>query len=94
MTNQFRSASSYENRFSVFSVRGPNCVRQQIVEIKDSRMTVLPQAQFLVSEGNISGLEVHPSKDYILVTTNRGKIYIFRIDTGELRGKINIPMHA
>lgn len=37
---------------------------------------------------------MHPSKDYILVTSNKGRIYIFRIDTGELRGTIKIPMNS
>jgi hypothetical protein len=47
-----------------------------------------------VEEGRISGFDVHPSKDYLLVTSNRGKIYVFRIETGELRGTINVPLHA
>ena len=54
-------------------------------------MTVISQAQYFINEGKITGLEIHPSKDYILVTSNKGKIYVFRIDTGELRRKINIP---
>lgn len=37
---------------------------------------------------------MHPSKDYILVTSNKGKIYVFRIDTGELRGTIKIPTNS
>ena len=37
---------------------------------------------------------MHPSKDYLLVTSNRGKIYVYRIETGELRGTINTPNHA
>jgi len=30
----------------------------------------------------------------VLITSSRGKIYLFRIDTGELRGTISIPKHA
>jgi len=29
-----------------------------------------------------------------LITSSKGKIYIFRIDTGELRGTIDVPLHA
>lgn len=29
-----------------------------------------------------------------MITTNRGKIYVYRIDTGELRGTIDVPLHA
>ena len=53
-----------------------------------------PMAQFFIDEGKISGFEIHPSKDYILVTSSRGKVYVFRIDTGELRGTIDVPLHA
>lgn len=37
---------------------------------------------------------MHPSKDYLLITSNKGKIFLFRIDTGENRGTIQIPQHA
>jgi len=42
----------------------------------------------------VTGFDVHPSKDYLLVTSSKGKIYVFRIDTGELRGTIKIPLNA
>ncbi|CDW81046.1 UNKNOWN [Stylonychia lemnae] len=45
-------------------------------------------------EGKISGFDVHPSNDYLLVTSNQGRVYMFRIDTGELRGTIRTPLHA
>lgn len=37
---------------------------------------------------------MHPSKDYLLVTSTSGRIYVYRIDTGELRGTIKIPLHS
>ena len=57
-------------------------------------MSMTPLAQFFIDEGRIAGFEIHPSKDYILITSSRGKIYVFRIDTGELRGTIDVPLHA
>jgi len=42
----------------------------------------------------VTGFDFHPSKDYLLVTSSKGKIFMFRIDTGELRGTIKIPLHA
>ena len=50
--------------------------------------------QYFVNDGKVTGYDIHPSKDYVLITTSKGKIYIFRIDTGELRGTIDIPLHA
>ena len=53
-----------------------------------------PLTQFFIDSGKITGFDIHPSKDYILITSSKGKIYVFRIDTGELRGTIDIPLHA
>ena len=86
--------SSYETKFCVFSVRAPNCVRLQLVEVKDNRMNMSPLAQFFINDGKVAGFDYHPSKDYVLITSSKGKIYLFRIDTGELRGTINVPLHA
>ena len=49
---------------------------------------------YCVQEGKISGFDLHPSKDYLLVTSSKGKVYVYRIDTGELRGTIRIPLNA
>ena len=62
--------------------------------MKSSKLTKTPIAQFIVDEGKIAGFDVHPSMDYLLVTSTLGKVYVFRIDTGELRGTINVPPHA
>ena len=85
---------SYSTNFQVFSVRAPNCVRLQLVEVRDNRLTVSPVAQFYINDGKVSGFDIHPSKDYILITSNKGKIYLFRIETGELRGTIRVPYYA
>jgi hypothetical protein len=57
-------------------------------------MTKSVLVQYFITEGHISGFDLHPSKDYILVTSNRGKVYVYRIETGELRGTINVPLHS
>jgi hypothetical protein len=48
----------------------------------------------VIDEGKIAGYDVHPSNDYLLVTSTKGRIYVFRIDTGELRGTIRIPVNS
>lgn len=57
-------------------------------------MTKSQLVQYFIAEGRISGFDMHPSKDYILVTSNKGKVYVFRVETGELRGTIPVPQHA
>ncbi len=49
---------------------------------------------FYISDGKVTGFDLHPSLDYVIVTSSTGKIYVFRIDTGELRGTIDAPNHA
>lgn len=94
LINHFKPVNQQETKFSVFSLRGPNCIKQQLVEVKDNRLGVTTLTQFFIDAGKISGFDIHPSKDYILITSTKGKIYVFRIDTGELRGTIDVPLHA
>lgn len=42
----------------------------------------------------MTGFDIHPSNDYLLVTSSKGRVYVFRIDTGELRGTIKIPLNS
>ena len=42
LINQFRPVNSQETKFSVFSLRGPNCVKQQLVEVRDNRLGITP----------------------------------------------------
>jgi len=48
----------------------------------------------VVDQGKVAGFDIHPSNQYILITSTMGKIYVYRIDTAELRGTINVPLHA
>ncbi len=34
--------------------------------------------------------EIHPSNDYILILSSVGYIFLFKLQTGELRGKIKV----
>ena len=42
LVNHFKPVTSQESRFSVFSLRGPNCVKQCLVEVKDNRLGTTP----------------------------------------------------
>jgi hypothetical protein len=66
----------------------------QLLDIKGSKFTKSLLCKFVITEGKITGMEVHPSMDYLLITSSKGRIYVFRLDTGELRGTIKIPMNA
>lgn len=66
----------------------------QLVEVRDNLMSTSQLVLFYINEGKVSGFDVHPSLDYVLITSSTGKIYVFRLDTGELRGTIDAPKHA
>ena len=92
--NDNRGASGSSNQFRVLVTTSPNTVTLSSVQIRGNRLIRTPLTQFSIDEGRLSGFGVHPSKDYILISSTQGRIYLYRIDTGELRGTIKIPSHA
>ena len=66
----------------------------QLVDVKGSKLARSPLCQYVISEGKVTGFDLHPSGDYLLATSSKGRVYVFRIDTGELRGTIRIPLNA
>ena len=85
---------SVASQFRVLSTYSPNGIRLQAVEIKGAKLIKTPLQTFIIDEGKISGFDMHPSGDYLLVTSNKGRIFVYRLDTGELRGTISIPLHS
>jgi len=69
-------------------------VGMQLVDIKGTRLTRSQLCKYVISDGKVTGFDIHPSKDYLLITSSKGRVYVFRIDTGELRGTIKIPLNA
>ena len=66
----------------------------QLIDIKGTKLTRSLLCQYVISDGKVTGFDLHPSHDYLLVTSSKGRIYVFRIDTGELRGTIRTPLNA
>lgn len=50
--------------------------------------------EFEIKQGVVSGLSLHPSGDYVVVLSNAGFFLIYRSDTAELRGRVNVPEFA
>ena len=93
-TNSSQLYGSHSCNLKILSLTSPNQVSMQLVDVKGTKLTRSPLCQYVISEGKVTGFDVHPSKDYLLVTSSKGRIYVFRIDTGELRGTIKIPLNA
>ena len=66
----------------------------QLIDIKGTKLSRSMLCQYVISDGKVTGFDLHPSNDYLLVTSSKGRIYVFRIDTGELRGTIRTPLYA
>lgn len=92
--NEHSGTSVLKSQLKVITSTSPNCLRLQVIEVKGNKTITTPVVQYVIDEGRITGFDVHPSKDYLLVTSSKGKAYIFRIETGELRGTIKLPLHA
>lgn len=93
-TGSSQLLSSYSSNLKILSLNTPNQVQMQLIDIKGSKLTRSNLCQYVINEGRVTGFEVHPSKDYLLITSSKGRIYVFRIDTGELRGTIKVPLNA
>jgi hypothetical protein len=51
-------------------------------------MTKSQLGAYFIAEGKITGFDLHPSKDYVMINSNRGKVYVYRVETAEVRGVI------
>ena len=85
---------NFSSNLKVLSLQTPNQVSMQLIDIKGTKLTKSTLCQYVISDGKVTGFEIHPSGDYLLVTSSKGRIYVFRIDTGELRGTIKIPLNS
>lgn len=89
--NSVNTSGAFSYSFRVVTTTSPNCISVSQIDIKGSKLNKTPLAQFIIDEGKIAGFDIHPSRDYLLVTSTQGRVYVFRIDTGELRGTIQVP---
>lgn len=85
--------AAHGTSLKVLHLASPNQVSMQLVDVKGSRLTRSKLSQYVISEGKVTGFDIHPSNDYLLVTSSKGRVYVFRIDTGELRGTIKVPLN-
>lgn len=85
---------SHTSNLKILSLSTPNQISMQLVDIKGTKLTRSSLCQYVISDGKVTGFDIHPSGDYLLVTSSKGRIYVFRIDTGELRGTIKIPLNS
>lgn len=45
----------------------------------DEKPSVSVAMQYVISEGRITGYALHPSYDYLMVSSNQGRVYLFKL---------------
>lgn len=75
------------HNFRILSLHSPCSLRLQAFDAE--YRTKLFQCSYEL-DGAVAGYEIHPSKEYLIAISDQGFFYIFKIETGELRGKVPI----
>ncbi|CAI2364164.1 unnamed protein product [Moneuplotes crassus] len=73
------------HNFRIISLHSPSSLRLQSFDAEYK--TKLFQCSYEL-EGLVAGFEIHPSNEYLIALSDQGFFYIFKLETGELRGKV------
>lgn len=79
-----------ENALKSISVHNSNTLRLQQIYRDDLTISANPKTVYCV-DGKCTSFQIHPSNDYLMVLSNIGFLYIFKIVNGDLRMKVNVP---
>lgn len=79
-----------ENALKSVTVHNSNTLRLQQIYRDDLTISANPKTVYCV-DGKCTSFQIHPSNDYLLILSNIGYLYIFKIINGDLRMKINVP---
>ncbi|KAL4489778.1 hypothetical protein ABPG72_022418 [Tetrahymena utriculariae] len=98
-TWQPQGKSSYKkedpNQFLVIASNTHNQMRLHSVQINVLDDSVTGMALMIYqTEGRITGCDIHPSREYILILDDIGFAYLYKIRSGELRGRIEVPQFS
>lgn len=75
------------HNFRILSLHSPCSLRLQAFDAE--YRTKLFQCNYEL-DGVVAGFEIHPSNEYLIAVSDQGFFYIFKLETGELRGKVPI----
>ena len=79
-----------ENALKSITVHNSNTLRLQQIYRDDLTISANPKTVYCV-DGKCTSFQVHPSNDYLMVLSNIGYLYVFKIINGDLRMKVNVP---
>lgn len=79
-----------EIAFKSITIHNSNTLRLQQIYKDDSTISKSVKVNYSI-EGRCNGFQVHPSNEYLLILSNIGFLYVFKLINGELRLKIGVP---
>ena len=79
-----------ENAIKSITVHNSSTLRLQQIYRDDLTISATGKTVYCV-DGKLTSYQVHPSNDYIIVLSNVGFLYIFKLINADLRVKIPIP---
>lgn len=79
-----------ENAIKSITVHNSSTLRLQQIYRDDLTISATGKTVYCV-DGKLTSYQVHPSNDYIVVLSNVGFLYIFKLINADLRVKIAVP---
>lgn len=91
-TNSQKNKREDPNSFLVIACHSNNSMRLHSIQVNvlDDSVTGIALMVYQ-TEGKITSCELHPSMDYLLILDAIGLCYLYKIRSGELRGRIELP---
>jgi hypothetical protein len=83
-----------ENNLRLITLHDSNTLRLINISVQKNNFMKNIAKTFSFSGGNINSTLIHPSDDYLIVLLGCNKIFIARIETGDICGEINLDTIA
>ena len=82
-----------ETALKAVTISNSNTLHLQQIYKDDLTLSKSVKIEYCI-EGKCSGFQVHSSNDYLLVLSNIGFVYVFKLINGEIRLRIDVPSHS
>lgn len=79
-----------ETALKAVTVHNANTLRLQQIYRDDLTISANVKVAYCI-DGKCTAFEIHPSNDYLLVVSNIGYLYVFKLVNGDMRVRINVP---
>jgi len=81
---------SFDKVFSCYSTHNFATVRLHKILTYSGKTTKDIVCDYFIDEGKISGFDLHPSGEYIVIVSDAGWLFVYHTHMAQLRGKVKI----